>query len=63
MNKIPLFANYNNTSPAQGPRVARTLLTKQSTMQGFIVFNFAHKYDEANKPLCIELLLMIIESS
>ncbi|MDG2101115.1 MAG: NADP-dependent oxidoreductase [Dehalococcoidia bacterium] len=60
MNHLSLFsrtavcgqiANYNNTSPAIGPRVARTLLTKQSTMQGFIVFNFAHKYDEANNAL------------
>ncbi len=41
------IANYNAKVPPQGPRVARTLLTKQSTMQGFIVFNFEHKYDEA----------------
>jgi NADPH-dependent curcumin reductase CurA len=60
MNHLSLFsrtaicgqiANYNNVSPATGPRIARTLLTKQSTMQGFIVFNFAHKYYEANKAL------------
>jgi len=41
------IANYNAKVPPQGPRVARTLLTKQSTMQGFIVFNFEHKYLEA----------------
>jgi hypothetical protein len=60
MNHLSLFsrtavcgqiANYNNISVATGPRIARTLLTKQSTMQGFIVFNFAHKYEEANKAL------------
>ena len=38
------IANYNASSPPVGPRVARTLLTKQSLMQGFIVFNFEHKY-------------------
>ena len=41
------IANYNAKVPPQGPRVARTLLTKQSTMQGFIVFNFEHIYIEA----------------
>ncbi len=41
------IANYNAPSPPTGPRVARTLLTKQSLMQGFIVFNFEHKYPEA----------------
>ena len=41
------IANYNAKVPPQGPRVARTLLTKQSTMQGFIVFNFEHIYVEA----------------
>jgi hypothetical protein len=41
------IANYNASVPPLGPRVARTLLTKQSTMQGFIVFNFEHKYIEA----------------
>ena len=38
------IANYNASSPPVGPRVARTLLTKQSLMQGFIVFNFEHKF-------------------
>ena len=56
LNHIALFsrtavcgqiATYNSPTPPMGPRVARTLLTKQSTMQGFIVFNFAHKYEEA----------------
>ena len=41
------IANYNAKTPPLGPRVARTMLTKQSTMQGFIVFNFEHKYQEA----------------
>jgi len=34
-----------------GPRVARTLLTKQSLMQGFIVFNFEYKYPKAMSAL------------
>ena len=41
------IADYNAKTPPLGPRVARTMLTKQSTMQGFIVFNFEHKYQEA----------------
>jgi len=56
LNHIALFSRtavcgqiaiYNSPTPPMGPRVARTLLTKQSTMQGFIVFNFAHKYADA----------------
>ena len=45
------IANYNASSPPVGPRVARTLLTKQSLMQGFIVFNFEHKYPKAMSAL------------
>ena len=45
------IANYNSSSPPVGPRVARTLLTKQSLMQGFIVFNFEHKYPKAMSAL------------
>ena len=45
------IANYNASSPPVGPRVARTLLTKQSLMQCFIVFNFEHKYPKAMSAL------------
>jgi hypothetical protein len=60
MNHISLYSRtaicgqiaiYNSSSIPTGPRVARTLLTKQSTMQGFIVFNYEHKYPEAMNAL------------
>lgn len=35
------------TPPPQGPRVERTLLVKRAHMQGFLVFDYVDRYDEA----------------
>ncbi len=35
----------------QGPRVERHLLVKRARMQGFVVFDYAHRYDEARAKL------------
>lgn len=33
--------------PPQGPRVERNILVKRARMQGFLVFDYAHRYEEA----------------
>jgi NADPH-dependent curcumin reductase CurA len=33
--------------PPLGPRVERTLLTKRARMEGFVVFDYRHRYEEA----------------
>ena len=33
--------------PPMGPRVERNLLVKRARMQGFLVFDYAQRYDEA----------------
>ena len=38
-------ANWN--PPPLGPRVERTLLTRRARMQGFVIFDYAHRQDEA----------------
>ena len=46
------IAFYNATSPPQGPRnIPRMLLTRRARMQGFLVFQFAAKHDEALRRL------------
>ena len=41
------IALYNATSPPQGPRnIARMLLTRRARMQGFLVFQYADRYEE-----------------
>ncbi len=42
-----LISQYNADPPPQAPRIAaRMLLTRQARMEGFLVFQFAHRYDE-----------------
>lgn len=41
------IALYNATSPPQGPRnIARMLLTRRARMEGFLVFQYAERYQE-----------------
>jgi hypothetical protein len=35
------------TPPPQGPRVERHLLVKRARMQGFLIFDYQHRYEEA----------------
>jgi len=45
-------ASVSNWDPIpQGPRVERHLLVKRARMQGFVVFDYAHRYDEARAKL------------
>ncbi len=45
-------ASISNWDPIpQGPRVERHLLVKRARMQGFVVFDFAQRYDEARTKL------------
>jgi NADPH-dependent curcumin reductase CurA len=37
----------NWTPPPQGPRVERHILVKRARMSGFLVFDYAHRYEEA----------------
>ena len=42
-----LISQYNANPASQGPRIAqRMLLTRQARMEGFLVFQFAHRYEE-----------------
>ncbi len=42
-----LISQYNADPPPQAPRIGpRMLLTRQARMEGFLVFQFAHRYDE-----------------
>ena len=42
------IAFYNATSPPQGPRnIPRMLLTRRARMEGFLVFQFVNKHEEA----------------
>lgn len=42
------IAFYNATSPPQGPRnIPRMLLTRRARMEGFLVFQFADRHEEA----------------
>lgn len=46
------IAFYNATSPPQGPRnIPRMLLTRRARMEGFLVFQFAGKHEEALRRL------------
>ncbi len=41
------ISQYNLARPEQGPRNLRYLLTNQARMEGFLVFNYAARYEEA----------------
>src|SRR4051794_33841282 len=43
------IANWD--PPPQGPRVERHLLVKRARMQGFIIFDFIERYEEAVRQL------------
>ena len=45
------ISQYNLTQPDVGPRNLRFLLVKQARMEGFLVFRFADRYDEARARL------------
>ena len=45
------ISQYNLTKPDYGPRNLRYLLTNQARMEGFLVFNFADRYEEARARL------------
>jgi NADPH-dependent curcumin reductase CurA len=46
-----LISAYNATEPPPGPQNLACLLVNRLRMQGFIVFDFAHRYGEAIKGL------------
>ncbi len=45
------IAVYNDTDPAQGPRIFWPLITKRASIEGFIVFDYAERYAEAHAQL------------
>jgi len=52
--RIPVcgaISAYNATTPPPGPQNLRAILVKRLRMQGFIVFDFADRYDEAVRDL------------
>jgi NADPH:quinone reductase len=49
------ISQYNDTTPAVGPRLQPLLLMKSATMRGFIVSDFSEKFQEAIKQLTVWL--------
>ncbi len=45
------ISQYNLAEPALGPRNLRYLLTNQARMEGFLVFNYTARYEEARARL------------
>ena len=45
------IAVYNDTDPAQGPRILWPLISKRASIEGFIVFDYAERYAEAHTQL------------
>ncbi len=45
------ISQYNLEKPAQGPRLTWHFIVKRLTMQGFLVFDFAARYDESLKQM------------
>ena len=41
------ISQYNNTTPIKGPSNYLSLLVNRARMEGFVVFDFAHRYGEA----------------
>ena len=48
--RIPIcgaISQYNNTTPIKGPSNYLSLLVNRARMEGFVVFDYAHRYGEA----------------
>ena len=41
------ISQYNNTTPVKGPSNYLSLLVNRARMEGFVVFDYAHRYGEA----------------
>ena len=50
-----MISGYNATEPAKAPRNLRSILVNRLTMRGFIIFDFAERYDEAMTALTMWL--------
>src|SRR5579883_2734195 len=49
------ISQYNNQEPEMGPRWLGQLVLKQAKAEGFLVFQFADRFDEALKQLAVWL--------
>ncbi len=49
------ISQYNNQEPEMGPRWLSQLVVKQAKAEGFLVFQFADRFDEALKQLAVWL--------
>jgi NADPH-dependent curcumin reductase len=45
------ISQYNNTGPVSGPKNYLTLLVQNARMEGFVVFNYAHRYAEGMRDM------------
>jgi hypothetical protein len=45
------ISQYNNTAPIQGPKNYMSLLVNRARMEGFVVFDYASRYGEAQRQL------------
>lgn len=45
------ISQYNNTTPVKGPSNYLSLLVNRAKMEGFVVFDFAHRYGEAAREM------------
>lgn len=45
------IADYNEQNPPTGPRPMHTLIKKSARMEGYVVYDFSDKFDEAKKQI------------